>query len=135
MAQKELPLSIPRKALEDIKTTREQKGITQQELADRIDKTRVTYLRFENGQTNLLSETFRKICSELDLNAYVYVLPADREELDIKALDQLLQQKDERIAALEAELEEAREKIRENKVTLQLITELYNQLKKEKEEA
>lgn len=135
MAQKELPLSIPRKALEDIKTTREQKGITQQELADRIDKTRVTYLRFENGQTNLLSETFRKICSELDLNAYVYVLPADREELDIKALDQLLQQKDERIAALEAELEDAREKIRENKVTLQLITELYNQLKKEKEEA
>lgn len=135
MAQKKLPLSIPRKALEDIKTTREQKGITQQELADRIDKTRVTYLRFENGQTNLLSETFRKICSELDLNAYVYVLPADREELDIKALDQLLQQKDEKIAALEAELEEAREKIRENKVTLQLITELYNQLKKEKEEA
>lgn len=135
MAQKKLPFSLPRKALEQIKATREQKGITQQELADRISKTRVTYVRVENGQTNPISETFLKVCSELDLSPYIYVLPAGREELDVKALDEMIEQKDRRIAELEAALEEAKATIKENKDTLQLITELYNQLKKDNAEA
>lgn len=121
MAAKKIQYPLSKETLEDIKSARNTKGWSQQKMADSIDKTRVTYVRFENGQCNVLSDTMQSVCYELELEPHVYVVPKGEPAVDIKELYALLRKKDQRIEELERQLAEKDQKIREQKETLDII--------------
>lgn len=123
MGSKKKHYSLSPETLREIKEARNRKGLTQEQLAENIDRTRATYLRLENGQSNVLSETMTDVCRELDLTPHVYVTMEGEQELNVREMIIELKAKDARIARLEEELEQQR---RENE-RLQEIVELLRE--------
>lgn len=116
MGRKKEPYSLTSETMKDIKDARNRKGLTQEQLAENIDRTRATYLRLENGQSNVLSETLKDVCRELDLTPHVYVTAKGEKEINIKEMMQLLREQEGKIAELEkriSELEEDNAKLNE----------------------
>ena len=69
-----------------IKTIREQKGLSQRELARMIDVPHSQISRYENGQ-HMNEETIKKICKALEINAdYFLGLTEENIEKDWKIL-------------------------------------------------
>lgn len=104
--KKELPYTLTDESIQNLKDARINKGLTQEQLAENIDRTRATYLRLENGQSNVLSETLRDVCRELDLTPHVYVTAKGEKEINIRKMMQRLKEQDEKIAELEKEIAE-----------------------------
>ncbi|WP_332452976.1 helix-turn-helix transcriptional regulator [Chryseobacterium aquaticum] len=51
-----------------IRTYREEKGFSQEELAEKLHISRSTYQRIENGETNSWINHIEKICTSLEVN-------------------------------------------------------------------
>lgn len=50
-----------------IRNLREQKGFTQEELAERLNISRSTYQRIEKGDTNTWADYLKNLCTELEV--------------------------------------------------------------------
>lgn len=106
-----------KQALEALKRERQKKGISQEDMADRIEKSRSTYVRMETGQGKMFTDTLLDTCKELELVPYVYLLPKEREYPDVESMLQ-------RNGELEAEVEELKEKIAQLDRELTLLRKL-----------
>lgn len=62
--------------LKNIKSVRRQKGISQHQMADKLNITASTYQKIEQGLISLSVERFIEICRILDIKTYNDLLPA-----------------------------------------------------------
>jgi len=63
--------SLKKQASELIKATRKAKGLTQLDVAQKLDISKGTYNRYENGEANLSMETVDKIANALGVKANI----------------------------------------------------------------
>lgn len=126
MAGKNQYCGLSQETLKKIKEARLEKGLSQQQMADNIDKTRLTYLRLENGKMNVISETLQEVCNELDLVPYLFLYDKGGMAPDIGKMQ-------ERIASLEAMVEHLQSEIkalRKENLSLERQVELYEELRR-----
>lgn len=104
--------TLKSETLQEIRAARERKGLTQEQLAEKFGRTRVTYNRLENGQMNVITQTLKEVCEELDLEPHVILTRKGEGPVQVKEMmAELEERKAEieqlkvRVAALERENE------------------------------
>ncbi len=90
MTKKTKLYGLSPQTLDEIRQARIRKGLTQEDVADNLGKTRVTYNRLETGQMNVLCDTLQGACRELDLEPHVYLAPKGETTISMhELLDEL----------------------------------------------
>lgn len=123
MGSKKIHYALSAETLKDIKEARNRKGLTQEQLADNIERTRATYLRLENGQSNVLSETMTDVCRELGLRPHVYVTTEDETEINVREITGVIKEKEAEIKALKGEIEALKKENESLRFAVELLKE------------
>lgn len=77
---------------EQIKKVRKEKGLSQQEVADRLSMNRVQYNRIETGKSDPTMNILQRIAAVLEINV-VEFFEADRDGTEVNSVNEPLLQK------------------------------------------
>lgn len=123
MAGKKPNYTLSKEALSDLKTARSRMGLSQEAVAEKIDKARLTYLRLETGQSNVISDTLGQVCRVLGLEPHIYMTAAGEGALDVKGLLACMQEKEREIEGLKRQVDVLQQEKRNLALQVELLME------------
>lgn len=116
-----------------IRKYREERGFSQEELAEKLHISRSTYQRIENGETNSWVNYIENICTSLDVNMDEILKPEEgymqvnnnnestndngsgviqNQTINYNASEKLIEQYEERIKELKEQVQELKEDLK-----------------------
>ncbi|WP_308003020.1 helix-turn-helix domain-containing protein [uncultured Chryseobacterium sp.] len=116
-----------------IRKYREERGFSQEELAEKLHISRSTYQRIENGETNSWVNHIENICTSLDVNMDEILKPEEgymqvnnnnestndngsgviqNQTINYNASEKLIEQYEERIKELKEQVQELKEDLK-----------------------
>lgn len=116
-----------------IRKYREERGFSQEELAEKLHISRSTYQRIENGETNSWVNHIENICTSLDVNMDEILKPEEgymqvnnnnestndngsgviqNQTINYNASEKLIEQYEERIKELKEQVQELKEELK-----------------------
>lgn len=100
MAKKKTQFQSLTGALETLREERSRQGLSQEEMADKIEKSVSAYVRMENGYGNILTKTIQDSCQYLGLTPHLYFLK-EGESINLTTLLEKVKELSEKVARLE----------------------------------
>ena len=123
-------MSTKEEILSRIKALREERGLSQSQLADELGIGRTTYLNFETGKTRLFSKNLVALAEYFQLSEEEILCgekPSEAVLRDVEDFEEkrlaLITEYEARLSDLNTKLQQAQQTIEENKQIIQSLTQ------------
>lgn len=123
-------MSTKEEILSRIKALREERGLSQSQLADELGIGRTTYLNFETGKTRLFSKNLVALAEYFQLSEEEILCgekPSEAVLRDVEDFEEkrlaLIAEYEARLSDLNTKLQQAQQTIEENKQIIQSLTQ------------
>lgn len=123
-------MSTKEEILSRIKALREERGLSQSQLADELGIGRTTYLNFETGKTRLFSKNLVALAEYFQLSEEEILCgekPSEAVLRDVEDFEEkrlaLIAEYEARLSDLNTKLQQAQQTIEDNKLIIQSLTQ------------
>ena len=123
-------MSTKEEILSRIKALREERGLSQSQLADELGIGRTTYLNFETGKTRLFSKNLVALAEYFQLSEEEILCgekPSEAVLRDVEDFEEkrlaLIAEYEDRLSDLNTKLQQAQQTIEDNKQIIQSLTQ------------
>lgn len=123
-------MSTKEEILSRIKALREERGLSQSQLADELGIGRTTYLNFETGKTRLFSKNLVALAEYFQLSEEEILCgekPSEAVLRDVEDFEEkrlaLIDEYEARLSDLNTKLQQAQQTIEDNKQIIQSLTQ------------
>lgn len=115
---------------DNLRKARVAKGLTQTEIANRLDISVTAYQKIETGKTHIINEHYAQCAKELDISLYNLVNGDQPEEVDLRKFEEAKVEYLSRIEQLSDKIADLESTIRDKEKIIQTQELLIEHLQK-----